>query len=518
VLSSRRAAVRRPTNAVFGRLSPQPRAPFAGAPQVRRFGHESRQRRHEPSGLPVRHTCDTQEEITMSSAAAQAAAPSGAPVAHVPAKWLPVRRQEHAPLKVTAPSSGGTGVSRTFHDWQKWIVVAAATFGLAAGFGIATSVAVFLKPFESEFGWLRADISFAYALLTAGAALGGLVSGRTIDLIDTRPVVVFGALVIAAGLIALSRQNDLATIQYIYLAIGVFGFACLYTPLIATVGLWFDRGRGLAMGIVTAGGTLGQAMVPLILQPLIDSFGWRDAYLYFGLGYLVLLVPAMLLVTKPPAAAGQASGGAPGKAAWSLPPLVSIAWLGIASIFCCVAMAVPLVHLIALFIDRGLSPAVAGSLLTTVMLAGTVGRIVQGMIADRLGGLPSCMLASIAQTATVYWFVELQSLPSLYLLAAVFGFGYSGVMTGLLLSVREAVPARATGISIATVTLLAWAGMGVGGYQGGYCFDLTGSYSASFANAAYAGLANFVILCGLALHLRLHGRPRPSLAAARPLS
>jgi MFS family permease len=400
-----------------------------------------------------------------------------------------------------------TGISRTFHDWQKWIVVAAATFGMMAAFGVATSVAVFLKPLESEFGWPRADISFAYALLSAGAALGGLVSGRTIDMIDTRPVVVFGALVTAAGIIALSRQNDLATLQSIYLAVGVFGFACLYTPLIATVGLWFERGRGLAMGIVTAGGTLGQAVAPLILQPLIAAFGWRDAYVLFGLGYLALLVPAMLLVTKPPAVAATPNGGgAPGTAAWSLPPIVSVCWLGVASIFCCVTMAVPLVHLIALFQDRGLSPAVAGSLLTTVMLAGTAGRIVQGVIADRLGGLASCMIASAAQTATVYWFVELQSLPSLYLLAAAFGFGYSGVMTGLLLSVREAVPARVTGISIATVTLLAWIGMGLGGYQAGYCFDLTGSYASSFANAAYAGVANFLILAGLALHLRLAAR------------
>jgi MFS family permease len=418
----------------------------------------------------------------MSSAAAQATAPSNAAAAVL--------------------ESSRADVARAFHDWQKWIVVAAATFGMMAAFGVATSVAVFLKPLETEFGWPRADISFAYALLSAGAALGGLVSGRTIDMIDTRPVVVFGALVTAGGIISLSRQNDLATMQYIYLAIGVFGFACLYTPLIATVGLWFERGRGLAMGIVTAGGTLGQAVAPLILQPLIAAFGWRDACLLFGLGYLALLVPAMLLVTKPPAAAVQRDGTRE-KVAWSLPPIVSIGWLGVASIFCCVTMAVPLVHLIALFQDRGLSPAVAGSLLTTVMLAGTAGRIVQGVIADRFGGLASCMLASVAQTATVYWFVELQALPSLYLLAAAFGFGYSGVMTGLLLSVREAVPARATGISIATVTLLAWIGMGLGGYQAGYCFDLTGSYAASFANAAYAGVANFVILAGLALHLRL---------------
>jgi MFS family permease len=455
---------------------------------VRRFDQESRQTGMNALTARADHSFETwiePREITMSAAATQSAAADGAAVA------------------LLAPAHGGTGFSRTFHDWQKWIVVAAATFGMMGAFGVGTSVAVFLKPFEAEFGWLRADISFAYALLSAGAALGGIVAGRTIDAIDTRPIVVFGALVTAAGLVALSWQNDLATIQRIYLVIGVFGFACLYTPLIATVGLWFERGRGLAIGIVTAGGTLGQAIAPLILQPLIATFGWREAYLFLGIGYFALLVPAMLLVTKPPAASKR-PGATAEKASWSLPPIASVGWLGVAAIFCCVAMAVPIVHLMALALDRGYSPAVAGSLLTTVMLAGSVGRIAFGMIADRLGGLRSYVLASAAQTATVYWFVELQSLPSLYLLAALFGFGYSGVMTALLLSVREAVPARSAGIATATVTLLAWIGMGLGGYQGGHCFDVTGSYSLSFANAAFAGMANLVIIAGLALHLRLH--------------
>ena len=102
----------------------------------------------------------------MSSPAAQAAAPANAVAALV------------------APSRGQIGISQAFHAWQKWIVVAAATFGMMSAFGVSVSVAVFLKPLETEFGWLRADISFAYALLSAGAALGGLVSGRTMDAID----------------------------------------------------------------------------------------------------------------------------------------------------------------------------------------------------------------------------------------------------------------------------------------------------------------------------------------------
>jgi MFS family permease len=128
------------------------------------------------------------------------------------------------------------------------------------------------------------------------------------------------------------------------------------------------------------------------------------------------------------------------------------------------------------------------------------------------------------QTATAYWFVTLDSLPSLYLLAIAFGVGFSGVMTMFLLCVREAVPARSAGISTAFIMLLAWAGMGVGAYQGGYCYDLTGDYTVSFANAAIGGVINLAIVAGLAVHLRAAsvsprwgwGKAQPAVVEPRP--
>jgi MFS family permease len=388
---------------------------------------------------------------------------------------------------------------------RRWVVAAAATFGMLAGFAMATTVSVFIKPFEEEFGWLRADISFAYALFSAGAALGGLVVGWAFDRIDTRIIVVFGTVVMAAGLAALAFTSDLAMVQYIYLATGVAGFACLYTPLIAVIGLWFDRGRGLAMGIVTAGGAIGQGMTPLLVQPMIAAFGWRNTCLMLAIGCAVTLAPVMLLVTKP-CAHGAPPPAGPASQPWPLPPALSIGWLGLAGLLCCVSMAVPLVHLVSLLTDRGEPIAVSGSLLFVVMLGASAGRIVIGMVCDRIGALPGYALAVALQTATMYWFVPVQAHLALYLLAVVFGFGFGGVMTALVLCVRAAVPPRIAGSAMALVGLLAWGGMGVGGYQGGYCFDQTGSYAVSFLFAVLAGLANLVVIGALALHLRWHAQ------------
>jgi MFS family permease len=384
---------------------------------------------------------------------------------------------------------------------RKWIVVAAGTLAMMAGFGVTTTVALLVKPFEVEFGWLRADIAFAYTLLSAGAALGGLVAGFANDRLDSRPITVFGTVAMGAGLVAIAWQSDLGAIQTIFLAIGVFGFACVYTPVLATVGLWFDKGRGLAMGIVTAGGALGQGVMPAIMQPIITAHGWRTAFIAVGLGFVLLIAPLMWFVAKPERVA-EAPRGSAQNASWPMPPAIGIAWLSVAGLFCCASMAVPLVHLVALLTDRGLSDSLTASLVLVVMLSAAGGRVVFGMFADRHGVLAAYALAVLSQTLTVYWFVPLSSLTWLWGLAALFGFGFGGVMTTLLLCARAAAPARMSGLATSLVTLFAWVGMGVGGYQGGYCFDMTGTYATSFAGAALAGGLNLLVLAGLALHLR----------------
>jgi MFS family permease len=142
------------------------------------------------------------------------------------------------------------------------------------------------------------------------------------------------------------------------------------------------------------------------------------------------------------------------------------------------------------------------------MLAAAVGRIAFGMATDRFGALAAYVASVLMQTVTLYGFVAFSALGALYALAVLFGFGFGGVMTTLLLCTRAAVPARLGGQAIAVVTLFAWLGMGLGGYQGGYCFDLTGTYAASFGSAALAGVANLLVLAGLALHLHSYRRAR----------
>jgi MFS family permease len=386
-----------------------------------------------------------------------------------------------------------------------WTIVAVATTCLALGFGANITVSVFMKPFEDEFGWFRADISMAYSMLTVGAAAGGIVWGSLSDRIGAQRIGFLGAFAISIGLIALRWQSALWQLYLLYFLIGALGFACLFTPMVALSGLWFSKRKGLAIGIVTAGGAIGQGLVPYVARLAITEVGWRDAALYLGLGYFVVLVPLMFLL-RPPPAAGQASdrpGSANGNL-WGLPHTTTIPWLGLAGPFCCICMAVPLVHLVPLGIDLGCSPQTAAGLLLSLMISGVFGRLFFGWLADRIGGLPAYFLASLAQTSVVFWFTQTASVPMLFQLSVLFGFGFAGVMTCLLICAREAAPLRISGTAMAVVSTAAWIGMGIGSYQGGYFYDLSGSYVLSYGNAAIAGIANLAVVAALVWYRRRH--------------
>ncbi|MBX9847383.1 MAG: MFS transporter [Xanthobacteraceae bacterium] len=379
-----------------------------------------------------------------------------------------------------------------------WVIVAVATVCFALGFGAGGTISVFIKPFEQEFGWLRADTSMAYTMHTIGTALGGLVWGSLSDRIGARKIALLGSIAMAAGLAALRWQSELWLLYLLYFLVGAIGFACLFTPVLALTGLWFSARKGLAIGIVTAGGAIGQGVVPYLAQLLITELGWRAAALWLGAGYFAVLFPLMFLL-RPAPFAMQARGRSDRSDSnlWGVPHAVTIPWLSLAGTFCCICMAVPLVHLVPLGIDLGCSPQTAAGLLLSLMVAGVAGRLFFGWLADRIGGLPAYFIASLAQTSVVFWFTQTRDIATLFQLSVLFGFGFAGVMTCLLICAREAAPLRMSGTAMAIVSTAGWIGMGLGSYQAGYFYDITAAYLWSYANAAIAGVMNLLVVAAL---------------------
>ncbi|MGE0288950.1 MAG: MFS transporter [Bradyrhizobium sp.] len=408
-----------------------------------------------------------------------------------------------------------TAAARAHEHPYGWVIVAVSTISLALGFGAGGVVSVLMKPLEEEFGWFRADISMAYTAYSIGAAAGGLFWGALSDRIGVRPVALIGSVGMSAGLAALKWQGAQWQLDLLFFLIGAVGFACLFTPLTALTGLWFSARKGLAIGIATAGGAFGQGIVPYLGRLLITELGWRDAMLTLGIGFLVVLLPLMFLLRPAPVAAlptGQAVSRDVNL--WNLPHRITLPWLGFAALFCCICMTAPQVHLIPLGIDIGCSPQTAAGLLLTVMVTAVFGRLFFGWLADRIGGLPAYFLASLAQTSVVFFFTQTTSIAVLYQLAVLFGFGFAGVMTCLLICAREAAPIRLSGFAMSAVATVGWLGMGLGSYQAGFFYDISANYRLSFANATVAGVVNLLIVAALFWYRRERNMMRERAVAA----
>lgn len=382
-----------------------------------------------------------------------------------------------------------------------WIMLAAGTVLVALNLGALSSLSVFLKPVSQELGWARGATALAYTIAAVTIGVAGVFWGRLADRYGTRPIVIIGALAQPTAFILLAGLASLPQFYGFYILLGAFGVAAVNVPIIANVGLWFTRRKGMALGILSAGGPMGQVLVAFIAGQVTVAFGWRAAYLTLAVIYAVVSLPLASLIRQPPLLGAPAAGAVarPGRA--RLPAPLVVAWLSAASIFCCATMSVPIVHTVAMLTDRGMPHGAAVRVFMIIMGSGVLGRILLGRLSDHLGGLRSYFFASALQTLLVFWFTQVESLPALYLLSAIFGIGFSGVMTAVWVCIRELVEPRFVATSLAVVVMFAWFGMGLGGWHGGHAYDVTGSYVRPYLDAVGTGVINLIIVGALIRHV-----------------
>src|SRR4029079_6758325 len=381
------------------------------------------------------------------------------------------------------------------------LVVLAATLVMAMGFGGLGLVSVFMAPMEADLCWARSNTSLGYALAATGMAVGGLLWGRVADRVDIRLPLAIGATGMVSSLFAMAMLQSLTTFYIASLIYGGFGFSVLYAPLVSTSGEWFPQQRGLVTGVVTAGGALGQGLLPFAGRLLIEGFGWRLAFAGVGGIMLVALALSVAILRWPQGTMAPpdsvTDSGEAGTAEYQ-----TVALLALAAFLCCACMGGPLVHMVSFVGSVCGSPAIGATSLLIAMVFGAIGRVCFGVVADRLGALTSDAMASATQTASIFVFPVLGDSLSFMALSAVFGFGFAGNMTSLSLCVRDAVPARRFGGALGAVMMVAWAGMASSSYVGGRLFDATLSYNLSFILEGAAGALNLIVLALLGFRQR----------------
>ena len=379
-----------------------------------------------------------------------------------------------------------------------WVMVFVGFTLSGMSFGGLAAVGVFLKPLITEFGWSRGATAAGYAVAAFSAAAFGIPWGYFADRKPTRRFMFMGAAAFATSLLLLSQISAIWHFYLAYFLFGAFGHAAIASTVWANIGQWFTHNKGLALGVGLAGSAFGQAVVPFCASLLISAFDWQTAYLTLGLVYLLLGMAIATLSRDPPSKRERIAAikdGADTSGAWSLGSAKStVIWLSVAVIFCCSCMSVATVHIVPALTDNGIMPKIAASVLTTIMVAGALGRLCSGKLCDMIGPLQTYACMSLGQTCLVFWFPHTQSLVIIYVLAAVFGFFFSGVMSSMIICVNFMVPEKVAARCWAIVNLFAWIGMGLGSYMGGVLFDISGDYTWSFAFAALMGCGNLIVL------------------------
>ena len=248
-------------------------------------------------------------------------------------------------LTDAAPRDRGAHLSSAMTESGRGtLVVLAATVAMAMGFGGLGLITVFMGPIETDLGWSRSDTSLGYALSTVGMALGGWLWGRLSDRMDVRLLLAAGAAGMVVSPLAMAMLHSLPVFYIAHAVYGGFGFSMLYSPLLSTSGEWFPERRGLVMGVVTAGGALGQGLLPFFASFLINAFGWRLAFGGIGCTLLAALALALPVLRWPQGTRAPAIDYA------SAPEVVRaetamVALLALAAFLCCMCMGVPVVHL-----------------------------------------------------------------------------------------------------------------------------------------------------------------------------
>jgi MFS family permease len=370
------------------------------------------------------------------------------------------------------------------------------------------SFVVMLPAIQADFGITRGEASLPYTVLMVGFALGSIVTGRLADRFGIRVTLVFGSLAAGLGFVlgGLTTAPWQLTIAYGLLGLGT---SAGFGPLIADVSHWFERWRGIAVGICSAGNYLSGAVWPPVISHFIAAAGWRATHIGIGLFCLATVVPLALLLGRRVALAHGTGGTLLHAGNLGLSPTALQVLLSLAGVACCVAMSMPQVHIVAYCGDLGYGVARGAEMLSLMMAFGIVSRIGSGFIADWVGGLRTLLLGSMLQGVALVLYTLFDGLTSLYVISALFGLFQGGIVPSYAIIVREYFSPREAATRLGIILMATLLGMALGGWMSGVIFDYTGSYRAAFLN----GIAWNVLNVSIALWLILRPR-RLSLATA----
>jgi MFS family permease len=373
-----------------------------------------------------------------------------------------------------------------------WVIVVVGIVVTCVGFGAMMSLTVFLQPMSDAMGWSRTGIATAALLNFLSMGAGAFAWGALSDRFGTRVVVLSGGALLGLGLVTASRAETLGWFQILFGVIVGLAAGSLYAPMTSTTTRWFTRNRTLAVALVSAGLSFGSTFMAPLARWLISTYDWRTAMLVIGDLVWLIVIPASLLVRNPPAASAAAvvaaAAEAPGLTVGQALRTPQFAAIALTHFACCAAHSGPIFHMVANAIDHGVSAMAAATVLSAAGVASFSGKVVCGLVADRVGAKRTLVVGLVIQAVAISLYLFTGQLGGFYAVAALFGFAYGGVMPLYAVVVREYFGANIMGATFGAVSTVATLGMALGPVAGGWLYDGLGSYAWLFIASSAIGL------------------------------
>ncbi len=381
-----------------------------------------------------------------------------------------------------------------------WVVVIALLIIGTITFGTRFSFGVFFKSIESEFDLTRGVTSWIFSIHMVFSIAFAILGGWALDRYGPRIIIFLMGLFTGLSLLLTSQTNSSWQLFITYSLLLAIGTGALHVVRISTVSRWFDKKRGLALGIVVSGGGLGQVIMAPFATFLISSFDWRTAYIVIGIITWLIVIPLSRLLKKDPHEIGAFPDGINSHSkeikdekesiqpiSFSLSQvlktrsfwLLMFIWLFWGS-----SSFLILTHIVPHATDIGFSAGEAAIILSLMGGISIAGSVLMGRLLESIGKKKVAIICSLLLVGAMVWLIWAQNLWMLYLFAVAYGFAQGGLATSVNVIIGDTFGLRNLGVIMGMLTIGWGVGSAIGPAVAGLIFDVTNSYSIAFLMGA----------------------------------
>lgn len=388
-----------------------------------------------------------------------------------------------------------------------FIISIAAFFVLFSAYGVRFAYGVFFKPMAQELGFSAAATSAAYSISFFLEGVFSLISGGLADRFGPRRVVAVSSVLVGIGYCLMPLVHTLWQLYIFYgLIIGV-GMGAMFVPLVSMTARWFNARRNLMTGLVSSGAGAGMLIVPSSTAQLIDAYGWRTSFLIMGVFVAVIVFAAAQFMKRDPEEIGAVPYGDSPKIPGSRPvPAIGHSfqealrrpqfWTIFVMMFLFGVFAMSYnVHIVPDAINSGMPSTEAATILAVTGALLIAGRILFGIVADRIGNRPIFILCFMLSTSALLFISFMHAPWAFFVLAILMGIAQGGIGTSQSPLIASLFGLKSHGLILGCIGLGNTAGAAVGPLLTGYIFDLTESYHIAFLLCAASSLIAVGFAC-----------------------